>query len=276
VDRPVLERVADTMALGNADIAKLIQSLRDPSSPAPTTLPEVVKDAKQPAFVRSNLALYFAKQCVNRRVHDESLEALKLVRPEFAVDPASYYFFKAVAENKLVLRDEGLQSVDRLLHSVAETPERYQVLANLMKAEMERWKDKDLGYISRRMDDIEDRLDNARGGPKTQEKQKEVIDLLDKTIEEIEQQMQQMMQMAQGSNAQKSSMPLPDSKIIGGAGPGNVDKRKLLQDLQVWGRMPEKERIKAMEAIARDLPPQYREAIEGYLKELAKGTASKK
>jgi hypothetical protein len=39
--------------------------------------------------------------------------------------------------------------------------------------------------------------------------------------------------------------------------------------------MPEKDRIKALEAISRDYPPHYREAIESYLKELAKGTASK-
>jgi hypothetical protein len=59
---------------------------------------------------------------------------------------------------------------------------------------------------------------------------------------------------------------------MNGAGPGNVDPKKLIPGLEVWGKMPEKEKIKALEAIAREYPPHYREAIEGYLKELAKGT----
>lgn len=49
----------------------------------------------------------------------------------------------------------------------------------------------------------------------------------------------------------------------------------MIKNLDVWGKMPEKDRIKALEAISRDYPPHYREAIESYLKELAKGTASK-
>jgi hypothetical protein len=61
---------------------------------------------------------------------------------------------------------------------------------------------------------------------------------------------------------------------MNGAGEGKVDAKRLA-GLEVWGKMPEKERIKALEAISREYPPHYREAIEGYLKELAKGTASK-
>src|SRR5262249_13156925 len=118
----------------------------------------------------------------------ESLEVLKLIRPEQVVDPASYYFFRAVAENKLRLRDDGLTSVNRLLNSVQDAPERYTVLAGLMKAEMEGWEKDDLGDIARRMHEIEDRLEIARGGPKTQQKQKEVLALLDKKIKELEDQ----------------------------------------------------------------------------------------
>jgi hypothetical protein len=267
VDRPLLERVAESIALGDPQAKALLSETRDPSAPA--AVPEVLKDAKRPAFVRANLGLYFAKQLAGRRVNDEALETLRAIRPEQVVDPASYYFFRAVAENRLLLKEEGLQSVDRLLNSVADVPERYTVLAGLMKQEMQGWKDKDLGYVARRMEEVEGRLDIARGGPKTQAKQKEIIDLLEQEIKELEAQCQQMM-MAQSSNAQKSNQPLPDSRIMGGAGPGNVDKKRLLKTLEVWGKMPEKEQIKAYEAIKRDLPPYYQEAIEGYLKELAR------
>jgi len=267
-DRTVLERVAESIALVDPEARALLNSTRSPETPA--SVPEYFKDTSKSAFVRANIGLYYAKQLVGRRVNDEALEVLRGIRPEQVVDPAAYYFHRAVAENRLVLKEEGLQSIDRLLNSVADVPERYTVVAGLMKQEMQAWKDKDLGYVARRMEEVEGRLENARGGPKTQAKQKEIIELLDKEIEELEAQCQAMM--AQSSNAQKSSQPLPDSRIMGGAGPGNVDKKKLLKSLDVWGKLPEKEKVKALEAIKRDLPPYYQEAIEEYLKELARGT----
>jgi hypothetical protein len=36
-----------------------------------------------------------------------------------------------------------------------------------------------------------------------------------------------------------------------------------------WGKLPEKERAKAMQDITRDMPPKYREVIETYIRRLA-------
>lgn len=267
--RPVLDRVAQTLALGDAEARRLLEQARNPAALPLAEVPAVLRDQSQPAFYRANLGLSLAKALINRRVHDESLAILQAIRPEQVVDPASYYFYRAVAENQLVMKEAGLQSIHRLLHSVADVPERYRVVAGLMKAEMEKWKDKDIGYIARRMRDIEGRLGNARGGPKTQAKEKEVIDLLTKKIEELEKQCQ-ACQAGGASSTPRSTQPLPDSRIVGGAGPGNVDRKKLLQSLEIWGKLPEKERIKAMESLSRDLPPHFREAIEGYLKKINK------
>src|SRR5439155_19022996 len=56
-DRPLLDRVAGTLELGDADAQKLLDEARDAKTPAPTTVPAVIKDAKRPAFYRANLAL---------------------------------------------------------------------------------------------------------------------------------------------------------------------------------------------------------------------------
>ena len=69
-----------------------------------------------------------------------------------------------------------------------DAPERYLVVATLMQDEMMKWEDQDLGDVARRMEEIEARLGNAHGGAKTQEKQKEVVALLDKIIKELEDQ----------------------------------------------------------------------------------------
>ena len=57
-----------------------------------------------------------------------------------------------------------------------------------MALDMVAWKDKDLGSIARKMDNIERRLDLSRGGPKTQKLQKEVVARLDELIKEMENQ----------------------------------------------------------------------------------------
>src|SRR5262249_7363797 len=179
-DRTVLDRVADTLALDPA-ASKLLAEARDTSTAAPKEVPALLKDAKQPGFYRSNLALLYARSLSGRRVYEEALDALKAAVPEQVIDPAAYYFHKAVAEHALAQKKESIQSIVRLIDDVADTPDRYKMVATLMFLDMQSWKDeeKDLENIARLMDNIERRLDLARGGPKTQEIQKKVVYRLD-------------------------------------------------------------------------------------------------
>ena len=69
---------------------------------------------------------------------------------------------------------------------------------------------------------------------------------------------------------------MADSNIATNSGPGVVDPKKLQHLAQNWGKLPEKERAKAMMELTRDMPPRYREVIERYFKDLAKnGDGSK-
>jgi len=274
-ETPLLDRVVGTFVLADAEAARLVAFIPTAPGAAIKEVPAALKDPARPVFYRANLGMYFAKVAVDRKLFEEGYEVLKVLRPEQMVDPASYYFYKAVCENKLRKKADGLASIHRLLHSVPNSPERYTVVAKLMKDEMDRWQDKDLGDIARRMDEISGRLDNARGGPKTQERQKEVIALLDKTIEDIESKCKQCQ--GQGGNGGNNPQNQPnsnaqDSNIKGGQiGKGIVDPRRLMKDSAQWGKMPEKDKLKALEAINRSLPPHMREAGEGYRNNLTKG-----
>jgi hypothetical protein len=64
---------------------------------------------------------------------------------------------------------------------------------------------------------------------------------------------------------------MPDSGIANNSGPGNVDAKRLKEMAEVWGKLPEKERAKAMLELTRDMPPRYRQVIEDYFKNLNKG-----
>ncbi len=43
---------------------------------------------------------------------------------------------------------------------------------------------------------------------------------------------------------------------------------------EVWGKLPERERAKAMLELTRDMSPHYRDVIEKYFKELARAEAA--
>jgi len=187
-DRPVLDKVSATIGLADPQAAKLLSEARDETSAAPQTVPAVLKDSKKPAFYRANLALAYAKELCNRRVYEEALDVLKTAKPSQVVDPAGYFFHRAVAEHALLLKSEATRSIAGVLEDVQAAPERYKMVSLLMFYDMQSWKDKDLGSIARKMDNIERRLELARGGPKTQKIQKEVVARLDELIKKLENQ----------------------------------------------------------------------------------------
>ena len=185
-DRPVLDRLADSLALGSAEADRLLREARDPHTPPPVKIADIFKDAKQPAFFRANLGLAYARALSNRRVHEEALEILKLFTPEQVVSPSSYLFHRAVCEHSLLLKTDASRTISRLLDDSLGSPERYKTVSALMLLDMQTWKDKDLGAVARKMENIERRLELARGGPQTQKLQKEVIMRLDELIKELE------------------------------------------------------------------------------------------
>lgn len=188
-DRSLLDKVAGTLALGDAGAAKLLTGARDTDTAAPTSVPGLVKDQKLPLFFRANLGLAYAKALANRKVYDEALEAFKSIRGEDVVDPASYFFHRAVTEHALMMRNEADDSIDRLLLDVTDAPVRYRMVGVLMHYDMASWQDKDLDWIARKMGVIKDRLDLTRGGPKTRAMQREVLVKLDEMIKELENKM---------------------------------------------------------------------------------------
>jgi hypothetical protein len=274
-ERAVLDRVADTLSLGDPEAAKLLASARDAFTPAPQEVPALLKDNKQSAFYRSNLGLAYAKALSQRRVYEESLETLRLVKPEAVVDPAAYLFHRAVAEHAMALKEESTHSIVRLLDDAAGVPERYKMVAVLMAFDMQGWKDKDLADIARKMDNIERRLELARGGPKTQKMQKEVVMRLDEIIKQMENQAKGECNggsCPNGGNPGNGGTPnAPQRDSMGGknSGPGNVDPKKLEILAKQWGKLPEKEQAQAMQELTRDMPPKYREIIESYFRKLA-------
>jgi hypothetical protein len=155
------------------------------------------------------------------------------------------------------------------------------------------WKTKDLGAIARKMENIERRLDLARGGPQTQKLQKEVIARLDELIKELENKAKQQQQQQGGGGGQGGqkpqgcpeggqpgsqpgsqngppTQPMQDSNIATNGGDGRVDPAKLRKLVDGWGRMGPREQARALQELTQGMSPRHREAIENYFRNLAR------
>jgi hypothetical protein len=288
--RTVLDRTADSLALGNTEVAALLANVRKPDN-VPAEVPGILKDDKQDNFFRTNVALAFAKAAANKKVYEEALEALKGVNPEFAVDPASYFFFKAVAEHATMKKDAAVGSIVKLLDDVADSPSRYTMVATLMFFDMQNWAadPKDLSNIEKLMDNSGRRLDLARGGEKTQDIQKKIVFRLDELIKELEAKAKQSQCQGgncpgggdkpgnkPGGNTVNPSNPAADSVIMGGSGAGKVDEKQLRQIAENWGTMPAEKRAQVVKEITRDLPPKFEPMIKNYFEALDKMHGYKK
>lgn len=278
---PLADKVADTLALGNGEVAKILSQARSSEKPLPEGVPAWLKDEKQPLFARTAVALASARALSARGAQDETLEMLRMVRPEQSIDPGSHLFTKAVAEQALVRGPDAMATLDRMLSDVADLSERHRMVGTLMQAELTRWKEKDLGWISRKMEQIHQRLEIERGGKKTREIQKEVVLRLDEMIKEAENQQKQAAASNQGncpnggqqdgqgqSGSGPPTQPQQDSMPGGPSGSGDVDTKKAKEIAEIWGKLPDRERAQAMRDLAAKAPAKYRETLELYFKKL--------
>jgi len=285
-DKTLLDKVSTTLVLGDPAAGKLLAEARNADIAAPTEVPAILKDKSKPAFYRNNLALLYGRALAGKKVYEEALESLALAKVDDVVDPASYLFHRAVCEYELMLKDRADSSIDRLLVDVNDSPERYRMVAALMHFDMLTWQEKDLGWIARKMDNIQRRLDLKRGGKNTQKMQKEVLVRLDEMIKEIENKQKQQQQGSGPGNdgncpdggqpgpdapgTDKSSNPQRDTQGGTAKGTGDVDKKKAKETAEVWGKLQEKDRAAAIRDLTRNMPAKDRAVIEAYLRELAK------
>lgn len=210
------------------------------------------------------------RYCMNDQ-YEKALAIAKL-----APKTPENFFWRSVAEYKLNHKEEATAQLKNVLTPMKPhnppLPERYLVVAEMMQTELnDRWTKDELDNTARKMDNVSRRLNIGMAKGDTQKLQKEIIDDLDKKIKEAEDEIAKATASASGSGSNNVQRHAGDSKIMEGAGEGNVENKKLVITNEVWGKMPAKEKVKALEAINKQLPPHIREAAEGFSKKLQNG-----
>lgn len=261
----LLVRLARTFALVDARAAKLVALCSEPRSQLVTPDQRWLRDPGVPPLFAANLRLLFAEWLVRESLFDEAAEQLSGLAPADVAAPASLLFHQSVVSHALLNKESGLKSIDDLLQGAEASPRRYVALARLMRDDLKGLEDDTLDHIARRMDDVRRRLELGRAGPKVRTVEDGVVKSLDKMIKKLEDQQKQQQCNSGGS---QSNNPMPDSKIAGGQGPGEVTKKNIGSE-SGWGDLPPKERDEAMQQIGRDFPSHYRDVIEQYFRRLA-------
>jgi len=264
----VLGRLAKTFALADENARKLMELCSGPKTQPVLPSQPWLADEKTPPFLARNLRLFYGVWLAQESLLDESLEQIGELKPGEVVDPASLLFYQGVACHGLLQKERGLKAIRAILDAGQQSPRRYAALAQLMEADLKDLKDDSLDHIARRMRDIERRLDLGRAGPRVRKIEDGVIESLDKLIKELEEQQQQQQQASSSGGNMQPSSPAPDSRIMGGKGPGEVAKKNIGSSAG-WGDLPPKQREEAMQQIGREFPSHYRDVIEQYFRRLA-------
>jgi hypothetical protein len=265
-----LDRLAATFALADANAKKLVELCSGPRSQLVLPPQPWLADPQTPPFEARNMRLFYACWLVQQSLLDEAREQLSGLQVAEVAAPSVLLFYQSVVYHKLLERDSGLETLDQLLQGPESSPRRYRTVAKLMREDLKDLEEDSLDHISRRMDDIHRRLDLGRAGPKVRKVEDGVIESLDKLIKKLEdeQQQQQQQQQQQSANKLQPANPAQDSKLSGGKGPGDVEKKNI-GSKNGWGDLPPKEREEALQQIGRDLPANYHDVIEQYFKRLA-------
>jgi hypothetical protein len=274
----LLVAAVQSFAIADSRIAGLVEECNTFSGIIVESKAALVKDTQRNEFVRTNLGLYYGRYLVERRLFDEAWDVLKNLDARQAIDPASLFFFRAVAAQGILEVKPALESLDQLLTNTERVPTRYSATAVLMQSDLKSVQAKSLGEIARLMSDSERRLELGRAGERVQEIQERIITDFDEIIKKIEQQQQGGGGGGGGQGGSSNNgggSPAEDSGIKGDEAPGDVDKKNF-EFKGKWGNLNEKDAAKAKNNLNKNFPSHYEQAIDKYTKKMAARTAKKK
>lgn len=264
------EQLLDVVVLSFAevdeDVAMLLQQSTGQNSPEP------IETAGQLDFYAAQTQLFRARWLVQHRFYDDALESLNTLRPDDVVDPAGLLFYRAICQSELLLTKDALDSLTLLQNNTLDVPNRFLVVADMLKKELMEREEDGMKNVAELMTDVERRLDLGKSGKQTQTQEDAVIAALDKLLEDLEnekkKQQQQQQQGGQGQQ-QQNTTPAMQSQIKNGMGANGEADPKNLDETGQWGLLNNKQEAKAREMIQQKFPPNFLDQIGRYTRKIA-------
>lgn len=216
-----------------------------------------------------------AVELARGRDHEASEKILSEIKPP-ADEIGKYYYYRMVNAYNTNDKKNTVKWAKVLDDTFEEVPEMYRHIARLVLDDVQYWTD-GLDDIGRDMQNVKDRLNNAKVGKGTQKVQKSIVDRLDKMIENLENAELEKAEAQNAKhkiktkekNAEAPSSPQDDSYGGDMSGAGEAANKKFKELAGVWGTLPEKERAKALQNLVNEVPPKYKELVQNYFRKLA-------
>ncbi len=224
-----------------------------------------------------SLSLQLANTAAQNNDYEKSLNILSKVSIT-ANNYNQYCYLKIVGNygtNEIKETTKWIKNLKDSPYGQDSIPERYLSIAYHIESDIKKYGKNPLFDISKKMGDVAKRLENSKGGPVTQEKQRKIVFDLDEWIKEEEQRREEAAKIALESKEQ-SEKPLEDKdKPNPIEGMGKVDEKKLKEISENWAKMLPKERESAILEMSKDLPWRYRSIIEEYSRSISHGKGKK-
>ena len=266
----LLDALMQSFYLADEDVRELVDQCRDLRY-RPELLhlqtPTTQRTATEP-LLGNNVKYFLARHLSLLTAYNEAEELFRQIDLNYVVDPAGCLFYRSVCQHHLLMRDDGLESLDTLLNRTEGVPTRYEELGELMIQDLRGVKEKSLGEVARQMRDVERQLNLSRTDENVQDVENRIVATLDDLIKQLEDQQQQSQSQSGGSSSSAPQQGADDTYLGGIRGEGLTDKKEI-GNKDNWGDLPPKAREAAKNMLDRQFPAHYRQAVEEYLKKLA-------
>jgi tetratricopeptide (TPR) repeat protein len=224
----------------------------------------------------------------------EQFEMIDTKLSEFTTRNAEAHLFLAYSHGKLEDAPRAKRVLGDMLKEFPDAPERYQEMARWFLRELKGQGTGPLLELSKSMDAIRRLLKKGETGKNpTQDRQKRVVEELDRLIKMLEEQQkggkgQGECKKCKGKGCKScskpggkpgskpGSKPMDDSKLPGGSSKvGSLKRDAGRGSKEAWGGLKKRERAKVLDILKERFPEQYKEIIEQYYKSINKSKSGK-
>lgn len=251
---------------------------------------EVMKPLSQSGdpFLAANARYYLVRGLVDEGRFEEAQTALadwpdKLDELAKQTPFAPHLgLIRGYCERRNLRYDDAVKTLSLVASRFPNAPEPVEFGVRQLLLEMERREHGDLREVSELMGYVADRLGADDTGQRVRETQDDVLARLDKLIQEKQQQEQQQKKKSSARRSpggskdepQPGSEPPRDGKNTsdapGGAGQiGDLHGAPRAAPGESWGKLPNAERERVLQAIRERFPSRYRQIVEQYYRSLA-------
>ncbi len=184
-------------------------------------------------------------------------------------------FYLVICLGQSLEKEKAIVAANKFLEDYPDAPERYRKAMEQIRNELAQEWESPLYELAGRMNHVARKIEGGETGEPTQEKQKEIVSIIDELIRRAKEQEGNSDQDRGGGpprgNDQPSSPANRSQAPPGSTRIGDLRAKPKRKPGDQWGEMRDKEREEVLQALKEKFPDRYRELLEQYHKALAEG-----